>query len=118
MLSAFRRLVRYPAELLSRFASTRSPVDDDLMQSRSELSNRFIRELREMVDDREISVAAARRIADDMFEAEEAGQPRRVRLAVWQSYLKDRTGHAGPYLVRRNRPKDRGHELDDEADDD
>ena len=88
------------------------------MESRSELSNRFIRELREMVDDREISLAAARHIADDMFEAEEAGQPRRVRLAVWQSYLTDRTGHAGPYLVGSDRSRNDGHELGDETDDD
>lgn len=53
-----------------------------------------------MIDDRRISRETALRIIDDLFEPREPGRDPRVRPAVWTSYLRERTGQPGPYLVR------------------
>ena len=68
------------------------------LESRQELSLRYLRELQELIDDGEIDVAAAERIRCDLFE--EGVNGNRLKLAVYQSYLTERTGTTGPRLVR------------------
>jgi len=69
------------------------------LETRRELSIRYMQELSELLHEHEISSAVADQLIRDLFEPEEPGEPRRVRTAVWQAYLKDRTGHVGPHLV-------------------
>jgi len=71
-------------------------------ESRSELSDRYMRDLSEMVDQGEIGPLAAQRIRDDLFEATQDGQGWLLKISVWRSYLKERTGRVGPYLVRQD----------------
>jgi len=70
------------------------------VESRRELSARYLRELDELVDDRQISRSDAKKVVEDLFEPGEPGSARRVRLAVWRSYLTERTGQSGLRLVR------------------
>jgi hypothetical protein len=76
------------------FATPGEPVE-----SRSELSQRYMRELQELVDLGELELDAAERIRTDLFEPTGPGELPRLRLRFWQSYLRDRTGHVGPHLV-------------------
>lgn len=68
-------------------------------ESRRELSERYLRELEELVADREISPEFAKRVRDDMFQEGGPGEPPRLRLAYWRSHLKEKTGQDGPRLV-------------------
>jgi len=56
------------------------------------LGERYRRELRELVDQGEISAAFARRVMDDLFMTGESGQPPRLRPSVWSAYLAELTG--------------------------
>ena len=56
-----------------------------MTESRQDLSRRYLRELSELVDDRQITTSAARQVIDDLFEPAEPSQPRRLRAAVWQA---------------------------------
>ena len=69
------------------------------VESRRELSARYMRELSELVDDRQLSPSDAERVVQDLFEPGEASSAPRVRLAVWRSYVKERTGQVGLKLV-------------------
>ncbi len=99
---------------MGRFFWIRRRTNEGRIESRREFSERLLRQLRDMVDDGEIGVAVAKRIISDMFEPEEAGAPRRVRLRVWQSYVKDRSGHIGPHLVDLNSLGSTGGSIGDE----
>jgi len=70
-----------------------------VVESRRELSARYMRELSELVDDRQISSSDAEKVVRDLFEPGDGGSAPRVRLAVWRSYVKERTGQAGLTLV-------------------
>lgn len=94
--SAFAQRLRDTAAALGRRARSGATPS---VESRSELSARYLRELSELIDDRQISAADARTVIDDLFEPEQAGAAPRVRLSVWRAYLKDRTGHVGLHLV-------------------
>lgn len=74
-----------------------------MTESRQDLSRRYLRELSELVDDRQITTSAARQVIDDLFEPAEPGQPRRLRAAVWQAHVEDRTSHSGLRLVGTDR---------------
>ena len=78
-----------------------------VVESRRELSARYMRELSELVDDRQLSPSDAERVVRDLFEPVEASSAPRVRLAVWRSYVKERTGQVGLKLIG-----DRGDEGD------
>ena len=60
-----------------------------------------MRELKDMVDQGEFGAAVAERIREDLFEGHNKDQRPLLRLSVWRTYLKERTGHSGPYVVRR-----------------
>lgn len=100
MASLLSRLLRRGSRLVRK-----SPWSDSAdgerkrIESRRDLSLRYLSELSELVGDRRISATMAQQVIDDLFEPEEPGVPRRVRLRVWRSYLKDRTGHIGLHLV-------------------
>ena len=69
------------------------------VESRRELSARYMRELSELVDDRQISSSDAEKVVRDLFEPGDGGSAPRVRLAVWRAYVKERTGQSGLTLV-------------------
>lgn len=69
------------------------------VESRRELSERYMRELSELIDDRQISRSDAERVVQDLFQQGEPGSAPRVRLEVWRSYLAERTGQTGLRLV-------------------
>ena len=69
------------------------------VESRRELSARYMRELSELIDDRQLSSSDAERVVRDLFEPGEGSSAPRVRLAVWRSYVKERTGKVGLKLV-------------------
>jgi hypothetical protein len=98
LLSAATRLLRLRPRGRRLFAAEARGLASPI-ESRRELSARYMRELSELVDDRRISAAVAEKVVSDMFEPDEAGEPRRVRLAIWQSYVRDRTGEVGLRLV-------------------
>ena len=70
-----------------------------MVESRRELSARYIRELSELVNDRQISSSDAEKVVRDLFEPHDGVSAPRVRLAVWRSYVKERTGQSGLTLV-------------------
>lgn len=95
---SLRRLVRNALPAMDRRRSTASAAP---LETRDELSTRYMRELSDLVHGGEIGAAAARQIVLDLFDPAEHGHPPRLRLAVWQDYVRDRGGSLGPYLVAR-----------------
>lgn len=83
----------FPGRLLERGG----PLAGEPVEGRRELSERYLRELRELVDDEELGPAAAERIRGDLFEDGPAGP--RLKLSVYRSYLERRTGASGPHIV-------------------
>lgn len=69
------------------------------IETRRELSERFLRELDELVWDGEFSRGVAEQIARDIFEPPAPGRRPLVRVEVWQSYIRDRTGSVALYAV-------------------
>lgn len=70
-----------------------------VVESRRELSARYMRELSELVDDRQITSSDAEKVIRDLLDPSETGSTPRVRLAVWRSYVRERTGQVGLKLV-------------------
>ena len=66
--------------------------DEQPIESPRQLSERYWRELLELVEQGEISPSLARRIKDDMFVPEEPGQPPILRWSIWQAYINQRSG--------------------------
>lgn len=66
--------------------------DKEEIETPRQLAERYSRELRELVDQGEISPSFARRVRDDMFVAGEEGQPPRLRWSVWRNYVAAATG--------------------------
>jgi hypothetical protein len=56
------------------------------------LSERYQRELLELVEQGEISASFAKRVMEDLFIPEEAGGTRRLRPSVWRAYIAELTG--------------------------
>ncbi len=54
-----------------------------------QLAARYRKELRELVDDGEISAEVAQRIMDDLFETSASGEPPTLRWSVWSTYVED-----------------------------
>lgn len=92
---AFRRALQWAGRWVARRTAGRA----GRLDSRAELSARYLQELSELVADGRISAAVAARIADDLFEPDRPGTPRRLRLSVWRRYVQERSGHVGPHLV-------------------
>lgn len=61
--------------------------------TRAELSRQYLRELQEMIDDREIGADLAREILEEMFEPARPWQPRLVKESVWAQYVEAREKH-------------------------
>ena len=78
----------FPGRLLER---------GEPVEGRRELSERYLRELRELVDDEELGPAAAERIRGDLFEDGPGGL--RLKLSAYRSYIERRTGASGPHIV-------------------
>ena len=64
-----------------------------------QLAERYRQELRELVDDGEISAAVAERVTDDLFEAATAGEPPTVRWSVWCAYVENAERNLPPGRV-------------------
>lgn len=62
---------------------------NDPIETPRQLAERYQRELREMVDDGEISRAVAQRIMDDLFESAPADEPRLLRWSIWSAYVEE-----------------------------
>ena len=63
------------------------PSAKQLIETPRQLGERYRRELRELVDDGEISESVARRIMDDLFEPAPAGEAPTLRWSVWSAYV-------------------------------
>lgn len=55
------------------------------VRSRAALGDQFLRELRELRDDGDISAELAERIFDDFFEPVAAGERPQLKLSVWRA---------------------------------
>jgi hypothetical protein len=66
----------------SRLGSPRTAQD---VRSRAALGDQFLRELRELRDDGDISAELAARIFDDFFEPVAAGERPQLKLSVWRA---------------------------------
>lgn len=86
----------------------RSFQSDEPVETRRELSGRYLRELQELVDHGELGLAAAERIRSNLFERAPDGE--RFKLPTCQAYLKELTGSIGPHVVcsAANAPGPRG----------
>ena len=71
--------VSNPAESMSHNAAIENP---------QQLGDRYLRELRDLVDEGKITAAFAQRVVDDMFDAGDAGQPL-LKWSVWCSYVEE-----------------------------
>lgn len=87
-MSSFRRVVQGIRDIVGLQKKS------ELVESREVLSGRYMGELRELLDDGEISLSVAQRVIDDMFEPLQPGAPPRVRMEVWQAYVRERP-HCG-----------------------
>jgi polyhydroxyalkanoate synthesis regulator phasin len=65
-----------------------SVPNDEGVEGPRQLGERFLRELRDLVDQGEISPADARRVIDDLFEAGQADRPR-LKWSVWQDHIEE-----------------------------
>lgn len=70
----------------------KTQADQHGIETPHELGARYLRELRELVDQGEISPLFAQRIIDDLFTPGEPGQPPRLRWSVWSAYIAELTG--------------------------
>jgi len=66
--------------------------EPDGIETPRQLGERYRRELRELVEQGEISPSFARRVMDDIFAPSEPGESRRLRNSVWRRYVAERTG--------------------------
>lgn len=64
------------------------------IETLAELGLRFEREIRELVDLREITPAFATRVIDDLFEPAATGQQRVLRWSIWQAYVEELTSRS------------------------
>lgn len=79
------------------------------LETPRQLGERYERELREMVEDGEISPDLARRIMGDLFEPAAAGEPRSLRWFIWNAHVEEadqaslrvRLGKFGTRLLAR-----------------
>lgn len=69
----------------------KAETDPDGIETPAQLGARYLRELRELVDEGEITWRFAQRVIDDLFITE-AGQPPRLRPSVWHAYIAEQTG--------------------------
>ena len=99
------RLLRRAALPVARFFRGGA----EQIETRRELSERFLRELDELVWDGEFSRAVAEQIARDIFEPLTPGRRPLVRAEVWQSYVRERTGSVGLYAVGGRHDPDRSN---------
>lgn len=95
MVSRFAQLVRQVVRLVRPTRHLNRGKGASRLESRSELSRRYLGELCELVGDGQISRALAQRVIDDLFEPKLGYNLRQVRLSVWRSYCEDRTNRLG-----------------------
>jgi len=69
------------------------------LETRQELSDRYLAELRELVDDDLLTIAQAEEVLVDLFDAGPPGTLPLIKSWVWQSHAKERTGYVVPQLV-------------------
>jgi hypothetical protein len=69
--------------------------DQEQIETPGQLAERFSRELRELVEQGEISPSLARRVTEDLFTPGEEGQPPRLRWSAWRTYVAGLTGDHG-----------------------
>lgn len=81
------------------------------VESRRELSERYLRELQELVDDNDIDLAAAERIRSDLLEPGPDGD--RLKLSTYESYLNEQAGGSARIFVH-SRGRD-GRDRDPES---
>ena len=65
-------------------------------KTREELSRQYLRELQEMVDDRQIGPELAKQMLEEMFDPPRPWQPRIVTQEVWAAYLDQRARERRP----------------------
>jgi hypothetical protein len=61
----------------------------EAVQSPQQLGEQYLRELRELLDEGEISAAFAQRVRDDLFETGGPDQLPALKWSVWCSYVED-----------------------------
>jgi hypothetical protein len=91
MKSTLAQRLRGAVAKIARQAGVR-PMAGAAVESWDDLSARYMGSLRELVDDGHISPSAAQTVIDDLFEPEQPGIARRLRLAVWRADVQERTG--------------------------
>lgn len=90
MEQTFNRLKHGSARLARWLGIVRAAQDERAVETREELSERWMDELLELIEQGDISPAIARRIRDDQFEPTADGSPPLLRASVWQAYLAER----------------------------
>ena len=65
-------------------------MHDYRLESRREISDQFLRDLQDMIDDREISFDGAQQILSDLFEPAEPGKRPLVKWSVWHAHTEER----------------------------
>ena len=103
MVRAPRRISRVLHRILGRTGQLLSPERLRRLESRRDLSERLLRELLELIDEREISRENGQRVLEDIFEPTEAGVECRVRLWVWELFLSEAAGELRQYEVGSDR---------------
>lgn len=102
--SALARVTWLFKSLAHQLTDTRRRTDraKALLESRRELSNRYLLELQELIDGAEITPAVARRIREDLFEIRDGEQLPLLRISVWRKHRLEQTGWSDLYLVASN----------------
>ena len=76
------------------------PSANESIETPRQLGERYRRELRELVDDGEISESVAQRIMDDLFEPAPAGGAPTLRWSVWSTYVESADRNASVACLR------------------
>jgi hypothetical protein len=63
-----------------------STPHNEVIENPRQLGERYLQELRDLVDEGKITAAFAQRVVDDLFDAGEAGQMV-LKWSVWCSYI-------------------------------
>ena len=59
---------------------------NEAIENPRQLGERYLQELRDLVDEGKITAALAERIVEDLFDSDEAGQ-KVLKWSVWCSYV-------------------------------
>jgi glycyl-tRNA synthetase alpha subunit len=69
-------------------SSAESMPHNEAIENPEQLGERYLQELRDLVDERQITAAFAQRVVEDLFDAGEAGQMV-LKWSVWCSYIEE-----------------------------